>query len=580
MTSFASATFPSMFELLSQAATTHPHRIALAMASGRDGRDRSAFSHVSFYRLWRFSNEYAHGLQRLGVGPDDRVVILVPPEFDGIAMTYAVMALGATAVFIDPGMTPRTMATCIAEAKPTVMLGIDRAHMLRLLSPRAFCSVRIFVGERPWGFPRTVPFSGARLDSRLPFSQHPVSDRSTCAVVFTSGSTGPPKGVELSHRNFTAIRQAVDSILFEVEGLTDLVTLPLFAFISCTRGRTSVLPAMDFACPGACDPARIVEAMETYRVAGGFGSPALWTRVNEYCRNRGITLPFVQALVSAGAPVPIRLIEQFSELFPYSRIFTPYGATEVLPITNVDSRELLDDVRDLTATGHGYCVGRPVPGIQARIIRTVDEPLADWRSARELPAGEVGEICAAGENVTVRYLSRPAETVASKIADPTVPGGFWHRTGDLGYFDKKGRLWYCGRKKHRFRLNDREIRPVQLEGVFMDMPEVFRCAVVKVNRADGPRLALVVEPAGGHRDIRSLRAIPTAAAAFAADHSIVLRPEDVFIHSDPLPVDRRHNAKINLEALTVWAQQKAKGRCAWINLSRSIRAAEYSVGWG
>ena len=578
MSSPGPTSFPSMFERLTETAAAHPDRVALAIAAGRDGRGRTAFAHVSFRELWQRACQYAHGLRRLGVGAEDRVVILVPPGDDGVALAYAAMAVGATTVSVDPGMTARTMANCIEEAEATVMLGIDRAHLLRLLYPRSFRSVRLFVGERR--LPRTLPLERVRLDSRLPFSQQPVDEDSTYAIVFTSGSTGRPKGVELSHRNFAALLTAVDHSLPAGENPVDLATYGLFILISCARGHTAVLPDMDIARPGACDPARIVEAIQTYRVAGGFGSPALWVRVADHCRARGITLPSVETVVSAGAPVPNPLVASLAAIVPHGRVHTPYGATEALPIASIDSTELLGDVRDRTAAGQGTCVGRPVEGLEVRIIRTTDEPLPDWASAEPLPTAAIGEICVAGANVTARYLARPRETAVSKIADPTVPGGLWHRTGDLGYVDATGRLWYCGRKKHRFELDGREVRPVQVEGVFQVLPQVARCAAVRIVRDDGPRLALVVEPAPGHRTTGALEALRSAAVERASGVGLDLRPEDVLVHREPLPVDRRHNTKIHREALTVWAQRRVNGPVARLLGFRRMGTPSAAVGWG
>ncbi len=567
----------SMFERLAEAAATHPDRIALAMACGRDPCGRTAFSHVSFHQLWSRACRYGHGLRELGVGKQDRVVILVPPGNDGVALAYAVMALGATAVSVDPGMTPHTMANCIAEAEASVMIGIDRAHLLLLRYPWSLRRVRLFVGAGRLSLPRTVPLSSLLHDNPQPLFQEPVDADSLHAIVFTSGSTGQPIGVELTHGNFSALLDGVERILPAGQAITDLVTYGLFLLISTARGRTAVLPDMDIARPAACDPARIVEAIDIYRPSGGFGSPALWERVVKHCSANGIVLSSMETVVSAGAPVPIRLVAALAKILPNGRVYTPYGATEALPMACIDSSELLADAREQTAVGGGTCVGRPVEGVQVRIIRTCEEPLATWKLVEPLQIGEVGEICVAGENVTARYLKRPQEMALSKVADPSIASGFWHRTGDLGYFDDKGRLWYCGRKKHRFQLGDVEIRPVQLEGIFLALPQVFRCAAVRVQRGNEPRLALVIEPVAGHHSKRELKALKSAVVERASNAGFDIHENDVLVHRKPFPVDRRHNSKIHFEALTVWAQRRVDGLASRVPSFRRRAAAS---GWG
>jgi acyl-CoA synthetase (AMP-forming)/AMP-acid ligase II len=241
-------------------------------------------------------------------------------------------------------------------------------------------------------------------------------------------------------------------------------------------------------------------------------------------------------------------------------VFTPYGATEALPVANIGSRELLTETRQLTEQGKGVCVGRPVAGMEVRVIRITDEPIADWDDSLLAPLGEVGEFVVRGPAVTRQYYNRPDATKFAKIRDPKT-GEVLHRMGDVGYLDERGRLWFCGRKSHRVVTPHGTLFTDMVEPIFNTLPDVLRTALVGVTRKGDTYPVLCVEltdtgewhpdEGGSAWELLYKLALPGTARRF--DHT---RGITVFLQHPKFPVDVRHNSKIFREKLAVWADKQ------------------------
>ncbi|MBI3289641.1 MAG: AMP-binding protein, partial [Elusimicrobia bacterium] len=253
-------------------------------------------------------------------------------------------------------------------------------------------------------------------------------------------------------------------------------------------------------------------------------------------------------VMSAGAPVPARTLARFAKMLePGVPIHTPYGATEALPVALTDSREILGETAAKTARGEGVCVGRPVPGMEVEVIRIEESAIAAWSEELRVPRGQVGEIAVKGRMVTREYFRRPEDMARAKIG---AGGEFWHRMGDLGYFDESGRLWFCGRKAHRVKKPDGWHYTICAEGVFNVHPAIKRTALVGV----GTTPVLCVETESGVTDedalIRELLALGERQPFTRDIRRILFHPA--------FPVDVRHNAKIARERLAVWAAERLR----------------------
>ena len=509
---------------------------------------------LTFRELDRESDRLATGLGTIGIVRGTRVALLVPPSPELFALTFALFKAGAVPVFIDPGIGARSMKGCLAEAEPEAFIGIPRAHVARRLLGWGKESLRILVtvgGGRLWG---GIPLDKLRnCAPDTPFTAAKTRRNEIAAILFTSGSTGPPKGAIYTHGTFAAQVDALREMYDIRPGEIDLPTFPLFALFAPALGMTAVIPKMDFTRPGTVDPRRILGPAAEYSATTMFGSPALLNQVGRYAQKHHIKLTGLKRVISAGAPVPASVLERFSKLLPEgAQIFTPYGATEALPVCSIGSREILGETGGLTGTGHGVCVGRPVSSITLKIIPICDTPIARWSSDLPLPNGEIGEITVRGPQVSSAYLNRPEATRLAKIPDPS--GGVWHRMGDVGYLDSTGRVWFCGRKSHRVMTAQETLFTIPVEGVFNSHPAVFRTALVGVGKPGNLQPVLCVElekkcSTAERKQIR--RELLEIGTTFP--HTVKIR--EILFHP-AFPVDIRHNAKIFREKLAVWVRDQ------------------------
>jgi len=486
------------------------------------------------------------GLRRAGIAPGDRVALLIPPSRDLYACTFSLFRLGAVPVFIDPGIGFKNMGRCLAESEPSAFIGSPKAHLARFFgcwAPKAKISI-VADGSIP-GLRNIRELRALRV--RSPVEPPEVSPGATAAILFTSGSTGAPKGAVYTHGMFSAQVDALRGLFDIKEGEVSVPTFPLFGLFDAALGQTCVIPDMDFTRPGFVEPQDIIDCLTRHGAHQLFGSPALLDRVGRCGAERGLTLPGLKRVLSAGAPVAPKILERFSRLLaPGVQIFTPYGATEALPVAVIGSAEILAETAAKTAEGRGVCVGRPAAGVSVEIIRISDEPVAAWSESLRVRTGEIGEIVVKGAVVSRAYDRRPADTAAAKIDDG---GEVRHRMGDLGYFDEKGRLWFCGRKSHRVNTRDGELYTIPVEGVFNAHPQVKRTALVGV--AGSAVLCVEREPDGETSNDELTRELLALGGKYPHTSNI-----QTILYHPSFPVDIRHNAKIFREKLAVWAAKR------------------------
>jgi len=516
----------------------------------------------SYRELNEESDRLARGLAKIGLTQGMRVVLMVPPSPEFFALTFALFKLGAVLVLIDPGMGLRNLGQCLKEVAPEGFIGVSKAHLARLVLGWGRGTLRhlVTVGWRLWG--------GWSLDQVRAAGQagpamlHESNAGDLAAILFTSGSTGVAKGVEYTHRLFRAQIAALREMLQIQPGEIDLPTFPLFGLFGPAFGMTTVLPEMDATRPAHVDPRAIFHAIERYGVQNLFGSPALLRRVAFSPEAQGRVLPTLRRVLSAGAPVPAVVLRQTERLLnPGVPIYTPYGATEALPVACITHREVLDETAGLTAEGLGVCVGLPAPGVEIRIICIRDEPIHQWdetlclapAASADSRLGQVGEIVVRGPMVTARYFRRDEATALHKIRDGDT---FWHRMGDVGYLDERGRLWFCGRKSHRVQTQAGTLFTIPCEGVFNTHPAVFRTALVGVPQANGyqvPVLCIELQPEAAGEVDRELVVRQLHEIGAQYEHTRDIR---LFLFHRGFPVDVRHNSKIFREKLAVWAARK------------------------
>jgi acyl-CoA synthetase (AMP-forming)/AMP-acid ligase II len=550
--------FTNIAAHLPEMARFQPDTAAIYCPVGRNPDGTPRYTCTTYRVLDNESDRIAHALESLGIVHGVRTVLMVPPSEEFFALTFALFKVGAIPILIDPGMGIKNLKVCIAEAEPAAFIGIPKAHLARCLLGWGKQTIKILltIGSlRLWG--GTILSSAlAAIPTPRPYTMAATASDETAAILFTSGSTGVPKGAIYSHGNFSAQVAALRDLYKIQPGEIDLPTFPLFALFAPALGMTSILPEMDFTRPALVDPRKIITAIETFKITSMFGSPALINRVSLYGREHEIKLPSLQRVISAGAPVPATVLERFATMLDGSaQIFTPYGATEALPVCSIGSDEILSETRFLTEQGQGVCVGRPVTGITLEIIAISDQPIPCWDDSLKVSPGAIGEITVQGAQVTRGYHNRPDSTAQAKIADPQ--GGFYHRMGDLGYRDTSGRIWFCGRKSHRVSTENGPLFTIPCEGIFNTHPDVYRTALVGIGSPGSQRPVLCVELEKG--------VSPSRQGEIKAElHEIGQRFEqtktiETFLFHPAFPVDIRHNAKIFREKLALWAEKECRG---------------------
>jgi acyl-CoA synthetase (AMP-forming)/AMP-acid ligase II len=564
---------------LSAMVESRPDAVAVVQPLGYDGHGKRQYRHVTFRELDQDSDRIARGLRQLGVPPGARLALLVRPGIDFISLVFGLLKAGVVAILIDPGMGRRNLIRCLADAQPEGFVAIPIVHAVRVLLPGRFPKARfnVTVGRRLfWGGAtldrlRGGPSSGSELAA--------ASADTPAAIIFTTGSTGPPKGVLYTHGNFDAQVEQIRDFYGIRPGEIDLPGFPLFGLFNCAMGVTAVIPDMDPSRPAQVDPAKIVEAIRDWSVTQTFGSPAIWSRVGQYCEQQGIRLPTVRRVLSAGAPVPADVLRRMKAcIHPEGEVHTPYGATEALPVASIAAGEVLGDcpnfpgtdpkgwsakmglspsvpgTAEQTRSGAGVCVGRRFPGIRWKVIRIVDGPIRSPTEVEELPVGQIGELIVRGPQVTREYVTRVESNSLGKIPDDAEP---WHRMGDAGYLDALDRFWFCGRVAHRVLTSDGPMYPIRCEAIFNRHRAIRRSALVGVGPVGRQRPVIVLEPNRGQtpRDRKAKEVLLAEVRQLGASSPLTEGIVDFLLHPG-FPVDIRHNAKIFREKLAAWADRQ------------------------
>lgn len=504
---------------------------AAALLDGRHCPRQPVDTH-SFADLQRLSLAWADRLARSGIGPGDRVLVAlrVSPSLYGLLL--ALWRLGAVAVLPDPSAPKRLLDNLCERLQPAAFVGIPLAHLLRL----RYASVRRI--PRHFAVDVRLPWT-----SRLPLKRGDAPDRpawvapanSPALITFTSGSTSQPKAACRTHGFLRAQYRTILDTLHLQAGDVDATTLPIFVLANLAAGVSTLLPPGDIARPGAIDPVPVLQAMRACGVTRASGSPAFFRQLCE-----GLTetaSPELKHLHTGGAPVTPRMMLDYARLMaPHCGVTAVYGSTEAEPIAELSAMELDDPALAGPEAGYGLPAGRPVAAVELRLLAVTDTPPPFRLSATELAArcvepGEIGEITVSGAHVLDGYL----DGVGDEQTKLEVDGVRWHRTGDAGYLDATGRLWLVGRVSAGVTVNGERLYPFQLEYPLCAHPGVAAAALL--SHQGEP--CLVIQPeADDTLDVEQLT-------------SFLPRgwPPQGLRLVKRIPLDRRHNAKIDYGAL-------------------------------
>ncbi len=540
----------NLAEVARRVAIADPTRVAVIEPAGRANGARR-YARYTYAALSHDAESVAVGLRDIGIAEGTRTVFMAPPSYRACVLGLALTRVGATTVWIDPAVGFLNVGERLRRVKPEAFVGVPLAHLGRIAfgwGPRVG-QTRILVG--PWRFPGYHTLESLRREPPVAPAPPAVSPDDPVAILYTTGSTGPAKPVQYLHHNFADVYRIVHASwrFDQLPGPpVDMAAFPAFGFIALSAGGTVVVPPIDFARqgPADADAAAVIDVINDCGVTSLFGSPALLANMARCAETSGVRTPSLRRVVGGGAPIPASTMAPLLRMIASDGdVMSDYGATEALPATELSARECLADTWSATERGAGICVGRPFDRVEIRILRIVDEPLASMRDAVELPAGQIGEIAVRGPHVSPAYVDDEANTRWHKVPDPD--GGFWHRVGDAGYVDDSGRLWYCGRVSQRVTTDAGTVFPLQAEPILNRHPAVRRSALVGVGNA--AVLCVEVEPGCARRDRPRIRkellALASSHPATCAIRAVLFRRR--------LPVDPRHNSKIDRPSLTTWA---------------------------
>ena len=582
---------------LRESAAVMPHAIAVASSRRMSRRDTTkridafgaVYATTTFAELDADATRIARGLLTWGVPPGTRLALLVRPGIEFVTLVFALLRAGMVIILVDPGLGRRNLVRCLAEAEPEGFVAVPVAQAARLWLRQRFPRARwnVTVGRRWFWGGKTLHDLGclasAQVSLHTPCSVLPATTADDpAAIIFTSGSTGPPKGVLYTQRMFDTQVAEIQRAYGIAPGGIDLACFPLFALFNSAMGVTTVLPDMDFSRPASVDPKKLLAAANDWQVTQAFASPAVWRVLSDHCAQTGERIDSLRQVFSCGAPVPAAVIRKtLACVSPGAMMHTPYGATECLPVATIEAAEVLGETAARTDEGAGVCVGRKFDSIEWRVIRITDEPIATIDEAGELPPGEIGELIVGGPQASPCYVTRPAANAESKIAgnsesrhkeitrqddkenassSPCLPLSLtprlapaWHRTGDVGYLDAEGRFWYCGRKSQRVEMADGPLFAECVEAIFNAHPAVRRSALVAVGPRGRQTPVMVVE----REPARAADNLELELLEFAQAHPQICNIQHVLFHPQ-LPVDVRHNSKINREQLATWASKRVR----------------------
>lgn len=541
---------------LTETASRLPDQIAVAApARARQKSVPISYNSITFRDLDQQSNRIANCILELGIRPGTRLSLMVPPSIEFVSLVFGLFKAGMVTILIDPGMGRKNMIKSLSAAEPEGIVGIRLAQIARLLFRRKFpkSKLNIVVGANFWpGCHSLRKLTRSASESFTP----PQTTRDTpAAIIFTTGSTGPPKGVLYRHGNFIEQARQIRDQFQIPPGGADVSGFPLFALFNTAMGMTTVFPEMDPTRPAEVAPPIIIDAAEQFAADQSFGSPALWNTVSQYCEAHKVKLPTIKRVFTAGAPVPPHVLARVKKsIAPDGEIHTPYGATEALPVASNSASVVLGETASLTNQGQGTCVGFPFPDMTWKVIEISDEALGKIEDCREVPQGTIGELIVQGKVVTTEYVTRTDANAFHKVKDGDK---FWHRMGDVGYLDAQNRFWFCGRKSHRVKTTGGTMFTVRCEAIVNTHPAIYRSALVGIGQSDKQTPVIVAEPWPNHwpeTEERRKRLVKEL-LGLCQQHELTQNIQQVLLRK-ALPVDIRHNSKIFREQLGPWAEKQ------------------------
>tara|TARA_Y100000590_G_scaffold470440_1_gene664970 strand:- start:64642 stop:66438 length:1797 start_codon:yes stop_codon:yes gene_type:complete len=497
----------------------------------------------------------ATGFKKLGIKKGDRVIIFVPMCLYLYAAMFALQKIGAIATFLDGWARRDQMDVAAKVVGAKAFISVEKAFdYMGDLPEIGKIPLKISIG------PTTKKYS-ASIESLMKgikrSTTEPVEKEHTALITFTTGSSGTPKGADRTHRFLAAQHYALDKHLPFNDTDFDLPVFPIFSLNNLAAGVTTVLPAIDVGQAGDKDALVLIAQMKSAGVTTTTLSPSLLRHVYAYCLDNDITIPFIRRIITGGAPISRDDLVKTTKIAPNAEVLVLYGSTEVEPMAHIEAKDMIarKDNPDPEWEDEGVNVGKFDDGLAVKYLKINKNPITvssdmDWKDL-EVEDGKPGEIIVSGEHVCQNYYNNEEAFFKSKIKDHN--GIVWHRTGDIGRVDEQGDLWFMGRIHNAINRNGEYFFPVRAEVIMKKLPFVEYAAYLGMPDPELGEKTYAVYSVweNAHGDKESWE---KEIKRVMDKNGVTV---DKIVLTDKIPLDARHQSKVEYEVLRKQLQEQA-----------------------
>ncbi|MBF0117659.1 MAG: AMP-binding protein [Desulfobacterales bacterium] len=543
--------FASCFKM---ALFSHPHKRAIIYPVNRDKNERIAYTHMTFLELDRESDCIAHGLEKAGICKGTKTLIMVKPGFEYFILVLSLLKAGAVPVLIDMSMDKTRILTAIKRAEPEAMIATSSFHMMRIRTRknlRFFKSIKtlVTIGTRfMWG--------GFRINDIIkspwrPYGVAEVEPEDAAIIHFGLDGISAGKGKIYSHKFLINLINKLQAIFKIDEDEIDFPTLPILDLISLSLGMTIVITNSDFKPQNSFSD--IIENIKYHGVTNLFASPNLLNKISSFITEREGGVSSLKRVVAVGPVTYPSILSPFDKILSeQTEFYSCYGGADdyISLISVIESSEIFTEAKPLTDQGFGICIGRPFGDINLKIIKISDEPIYEWSDDLLVTDGDIGEIIVSDNLLSKSCFGNCRNEISAKIQDKDK---FFRRLGDLGWKDKKGRIWFCGRKNHRIITNNGTLFTIPCESIFNNHSKVLKSALVALDAKpeQTPVMCIEVNPDDIDFDKEALK----EQLLDLAKQNVQTEYIQIILFHKSFPVDFLHNINILRKSLTKWAKR-------------------------